>query len=306
MNTASCSPRESFQGAEIAGSVPAMVAIRIGVILLLIGGACDKNKSASNPYFGPTLPLEQLVDQINQRNARVESVWADGTFEANLIEPGSRNVTSGSGDVILLYMPQRNLRLVGRVLGNRIFEIGSNQDRYWFIAYDKTDTMWWGYHRLVDPKGTGVLPVRPDLMAEVLGVGRIDSDLLKEPFPVVRFNNDQRAYMLTWQVQLSDRWVVQKEVWYDVQTLLPRLVLLFDQNGRVMVRAYLSGYREIQGYDPPVQMASEYDLFFPESGSTFRIRLSDLRRESRGVPTPRSFNFPGQGAGVSKVIQVDE
>ncbi|GIW75248.1 MAG: hypothetical protein KatS3mg104_0311 [Phycisphaerae bacterium] len=68
-------------------------------------------------------------------------------------------------------------------------------------------------------KERAVLPVRPDLMAEVLGVGPINSDLLKEPFPVVRFNNDQRAYMLTWQVLLSDRWVVQKEVWYDVQTL---------------------------------------------------------------------------------------
>lgn len=288
------------------GLVTPIILAGILTMLGLLAGACDKNKSVPKPYFGPTLPLSELIDQINQRNRRVESVWADGSFEATLIDPDSKDVTSGSGDVILLYMPQRNLRLVGRVLGNRIFEIGSNQDRYWLISYDKIGTMWWGYHRLVDPQGTGVLPVRPDLMAEVLGVGPIDSDLLKEPFPVVRFNNDQRAYMLTWQVQLSDRWVVQKEIWYDVQTLLPRLVLLFDQKGRVVLRAYLSGYCPIQGYDPGVQMASNYDLFFPESGSTLRIRLSDLRRESKGVPTPRSFNFPGQSAGVSKVIQVDE
>jgi hypothetical protein len=306
MRTPSHSPGQSVPGPANSRSARLVTTIGIWITLLVVVGACDKNKPVSNPYFGPTLPLDQLIDQINQRNARVESVWADGSFEATLIDPDSKHLTTGSGDVILLYMPPKNLRLVGRVLGNRIFEIGSNQDRYWFISYDKTDTMWWGYHRLVDPKGTGVLPVRPDLMAEVLGVGPINSDLLKEPFPVVRFNNDQRAYMLTWQVLLSDRWVVQKEVWYDVQTLLPRLVLLFDQNGRVVLRAYLSGYREVQGYEPVLQMASEYDLFFPESGSTFLIRLSELRRESTGVPTPRSFNFPGQNAGVSKVIQVDE
>jgi hypothetical protein len=277
------------------------------LIVPLVALACDKSKPTKPAYFGPTLPLSQLVTEINQRNARIDSIWADGSFDANLIDPQTRDVTSGSGDAILLYMPEKNLRLVGRVLGNRIFEIGSNDDRYWMIAYDKADTMWWGNHRLIDARGAGILPVRPDLLAEVLGVGAIDSDLRKEPVPVLRFNNDQRVYMLTWQVQLSDKWVVQKEVWYDVETMLPKLVLLFDGNGRIVLRAYLSGHRPVDGYEPTLQIASEYDMFFPESGSTFKVKLADIRRKgSHNVPTARSFNFPGDRAGVSKVIQVDE
>jgi hypothetical protein len=47
-------------------------------------------------------------------------------------------------------------------------------------------------------------------------------------------------------------------------------------------------------------------MFFPETGSTFRVKLADIRRNSRGVPQARSFNFPSDSAGVSKVIQVDE
>jgi hypothetical protein len=275
-----------------------------GLLVLLVG--CKRNKPTKEPYFGPTLPLAQLVDQINQRNTRIESLWADGSFSANLIDPQTKKTTTGDGDALLLYMPQKNLRLVGRVLGNRIFEVGSNEDRYWMIAYDKTDTMWWGSHRLIDPKGAGVLPIRPDLLAEVLGVGAIGADLLKEPFPVLRFNNDSDAYMLTWNVVLSDRWAVQKEIWYDRQTLLPKLVLLFDANGRVVLRAYLTDHRPVDGYDPTLKIAAGYDMFFPDTGSTFRVKLADIRRNSRGVPQARSFNFPSDSAGVSKVIQVDE
>ncbi len=272
----------------------------------MVAVGCDRNKPTKPAYFGPTLPLVQLVDQINLHNARIDSIWADGSFRANLIDPKTKDVTRGDGDAILLYMPRKNLRLVGRVLGNRIFEIGSNEDRYWMIAYDKADTMWWGNHRLIDSKGANLLPVRPDLLAEVLGVGAINDDLLKEPVPVLRFNNDQDCYMLTWQVPLSDRWVVHKEVWYDRQTLLPKLVLLFDANGRIVLRAYLSNHQPVEGYEPTLQIASEYAMFFPDTGSTFTVKLSQIKRQSKNVPTARSFNFPGDNAGVSKVIQVDE
>ncbi len=276
------------------------------LIAALSGVACDRNKPVRDPYYGPTLPLAQLVDQVNQRNTRIDSLRAEGSFSANLIDPQTKAVTGGDGDSVVMYMPRRNLRLIGRVLGNRIFEIGSNEDRYWMIAYDKTDTMWWGNHRLIDSKGAGVLPVRPDLLAEVLCVGAIDADLLKDPSPVLRFNNDQDCYMLTWQVMLSDRWAVQKEVWYDRQTLLPKLVLFFDANGRIVLRAYLSKHAPVEGYDPALQIASEYAMFFPDTGSTFSVKLSSLKRKSGNVPTLRSFNFPGETADVSKVIQVDE
>ena len=50
----------------------------------------------------------------------------------------------------------------------------------------------------------------------------------------MRFNNDAWAYMLVWNKPLRDRWAAEKEVWYDIVTKLPKLVLLFDANGRVL------------------------------------------------------------------------
>jgi hypothetical protein len=194
------------------------------------------------------------------------------------------------------------------VLGTPVFDIGSNEQRFWLKLRDRSDTftLWWGSHRLIGGQKLKQLPVRPDLLADVLAVGPIDTDLLKEPAPVMRFNNDQDAYMFTWQVQLPDRWVVQKEIWYDRQTLLPKLVLLFDENGRIVLRGYLQRPTSASGFEPTIETPSVYDLFFPDTGSTFRIEFSEWQRQNRGVPTPRSFNFPGEGADIANVVPLDD
>ena len=296
-----CVVRRTRNGSRRTTQVSPLLMV---VALLLLIAGCTNKPPLQQVYTGPTDPLDMVVEGINARNARIDALWCAGDFSARLIDPQTKDVTSGDGDLTLLYMPRRNLRLRGRVLTETIFDIGSNDDRYWMTL--RNDVMYWGNHRLIGQRGPSMLPVRPDLLAEVLAVGAIDSDLLKEPFPVMRFNNDQDCYMFTWQVQLSDHWAVQKEVWYDRQTLMPRMVLLFDTNGRIVLRAYLSRPRPVEGYDPTLSIASDYAMYFPESGSTFRIQLNDLAQRRKNLPTARSFNFPGDSAGVTKVIQVDE
>lgn len=283
---------------------------RVMCIALAVAAAsgCVAKKPAVRPaYYGPTDSLPTLVDKLNARNTRLDSLRAEGSFSADLIDPKTKDSTSGSGDVTLLYTPPQNLRLAAKVLGNRVFDIGSNSDRYWLIL-PKQETMYWGTHSETTGRATtgraSQLPIRPDLLVEVLAVTPLATDLLAEPVPVLRFNNDQDCYMLTWQIVLPDRFAVQKEVWYDRQTLMPRLVLLFDVDGRVVLRAYPSDPKAVAGYDPPLEMPSKYDLLFPDSGSTFSIRLSDLERERNGAPSARSFAFP-QRPGVSKVEPLD-
>lgn len=278
------------------------------LFLALAGCARDRSvKSAAKPpYDGPTETIAEVFRQINERNARIKTLRCEGDFRA-LINTGGKS-DSIDGTVTLLYRQNTDLRLVGQVLTERAFDIGSNAERYW-LAIPRQDTMWWGYHRLVGGVGAKRLPVRPDLVRQVLEVGPIDTDLLHEPTPVLRFNNDQDCYMITWQVQLSDRWVVQKEVWYDRTTKRPRLVLFFDEGGRVVVRAYLKNFQSIAGdfsADGGGEMASNFDMLFPETGSRFSIDLKELASRRGAVPGQRSFDFPGDRAGVQKVIGVDE
>ena len=274
---------------------------------IVCSGCVEKTRPTRAPYFGPTDTLADVLQQISQRNAVMDSLRCSGTFSADIVDPETKARTTGDGDVTLLFKPRRNVRLVGKVIGTTVFDIASNDERYWLILPEKTDTMWWGYHRLIGTARAAKLPVRPDLIAEVIGVAAPDVDLLKEPTPLLRFNNDQDCYMITWHITLGDRAAVQKEVWYDRASLQPRMVLLFDANGRVTLRAYLSKPQAVSGFETQVMLASRYDLFFPDSGSRFVIELTDLDRSRNGAPTARSFQFPGDDrSGVSKVIQIDE
>src|SRR5688572_33205222 len=110
------------------------------------------------------------------------------------------------------------------------------------------------------------IPIRPDLLMEVLGVFTIDPNLQRFPAPVMRFNNDEDAYMFTWIMPQVDRFVAVKEVWYDRKTMRPRLVNLFGREGRILLRAYLSKHRpvKIEGVaeDQQPTVPGRYDLVF--------------------------------------------
>ena len=172
------------------------------------------------------------------------------------------------------------------------------------------DTMWWGSY---DENGntsadTRQMPIQPQLLLEVLGVGVIDEDLTRQPFPVMRFNNDADAYMFVWNVRVPDRFVAQKEVWYDRQTKLPMKVLLFDANGRVVLRADLSKHQPVEVEGAPKEewpkVATNCRLYFPDSGTSMMFELNDLSLRHGGAPNDRSFVFPNE-PGVNHVVQVD-
>ena len=87
------------------------------------------------------------------------------------------------------------------------------------------------------------------------------------PAPTMRFNNDMDMYMLVWNAKLPDRWVAQREVWYDRKTRQPRFVFLFDLDGRVVLRGQLGRFRQIEVPDLPAAQwpwtPTDYRLYFP-------------------------------------------
>jgi hypothetical protein len=170
--------------------------------------------------------------------------------------------------------------------------------------------MWWGSYASLDRVHTKEIPIRPDLMLEVLGVNDIDTNFKQQPAPVMVFNNDADSYMIRWQVTAPDRWIAQKEVWYDRKTYLPTHVLLFDENGRIVLSAYLSQHQKVRTDDVPEdqwpKVATNYRLFFPDTQSRIALKLNEVESSHAGAPNEYSFQFPGDKAGVEKIISVDE
>jgi len=115
--------------------------------------------------------------------------------------------------------------------------------------------------------------------------------------PTMRYDNAADAYVFIFNLKAPDRWLAEKEVWYDRATCRPRRVILYDANGRPVLKAGLS-------QDRPVQVGSEvkpgdwplvpgdYKLFFPDSGSRMEFALKDVRLNKGKVPNPASFNLP--------------
>jgi hypothetical protein len=287
-------------------------AVLLAAALVLLTG-CRIGPRAPEAYYGPTDDVYTVIEDINRNNARIETLWSRGRFQADVrerLEDGREQRHRGSGRLYLLYRRPGEVRMTGdHAVAGRIFDLGSNPQNYWLIVRP-ADTMWFGAYAAGASPQLDEVPIRPDLMLEVLGVGTIDSNLTSAPFPVMRFNNDQDAYMFVWNERLPDRWIAQKEVWYDRDTKLPRLVNLFDEDGRVVLSAYLSQHERIEMEGVPREqrplIATSYRLFFPDTGTRMWLDLADIRETHDDAPDDLTFRFPGpQRAGVNRVISLD-
>jgi len=114
-----------------------------------------------------------------------------------------------------------------------------------YISIERT-----GRYALVANYSSGsvaMLPIRPDGLIEILAIDQIPTNFLQPPVPTMRFNNDADVYMLNFNVQLPDRWTVHKEVWYDRQSLLPRLVPADQLTAAIAVDDIFFGLARVAG-----------------------------------------------------------
>ena len=280
------------------------------VLSLLVVAGCIPKPVTPKGYYGPTESMVEVARRINANNQAIPTLFARISYiDINIVDPKTRKSTFVNADGTLFVRKPRELLLRGRKAVQDAFEIGSTDDRYWLSVPLQEDTMWWGWYRNIGKPCAAEMPIRPDAVGEVLGIGDIGADLLQLPAPVMRFNNDLDVYMITWQEKTPDHWYATREIWYDRATLRPRKVLLFDRNGRDVLRANLSEHVQVQlpGKTPEQLpwIASNYDLFFPETGSTMAMRLADVALVSRTKhPREGTIRFPEQ-PNVSKVIQID-
>lgn len=283
-------------------------AILVGMMLCGCTGRTEKIAG----YYGPTQPLSEVVAAVNENNAAIPTLYARiDRLEANIVDPKTNKThfVNASGDIFVRKPKDLLLRAKKDPIGE-VFELGSVEDRYWMTVFVEQDTMWWGWHRNSGKPCVRNMPIRPDLVGEVLGITELDTDLLHIPAVTMRFNNDLDVYMLVWNVKGTGHWYAEKEVWYDRKTLLPRKVLLFDQNGRIVLRADLANPMPIQVPNRPSErwpkMATYYDLFFPETKSRMTIQLGELALTTRnGNPKPGTIRFPEEPP-VKSIIQIDQ
>jgi hypothetical protein len=277
-----------------------------------VAGCPHERKEPVGWYHDSTQSMGQVVEDVNRNNQAVPTLWARVGYTATVVDAKKRKHTVG-GDGVLLYRTPRDMRLVANMTAvGTVFEVGSLSDRYWLVLKPEMETMWWGYHRNVGkPCVSADLPIPPYYVVEVLGVGTIDTNFNTLPAPTMRVDHERHKYAFVWNAKLPDRWFALKEVWYDLQTKLPERVLLYDSNGRVVLRALLSNHRPVEINGQPrdrwPKVATKFNLFFPDNGTVMDLDLTEVMLDRRGSPTRRGIDFPDPlKAGVKEVIQVDK
>src|SRR5437762_1102135 len=100
--------------------------ILLGILVCAAG--CPHPPPKSPGCWGPTLPLSELVQRINENNQAIPTLWARHEIQADLYDK-SRNKSfyvNSSGEILV--RKPRELLLRGRHdLAGKIFEIGSTQ-----------------------------------------------------------------------------------------------------------------------------------------------------------------------------------
>jgi hypothetical protein len=107
--------------------------------------------------------------------------------------------------------------------------------------------------------------------------------------------------MFVWNVRGATHWIARKEIWYDRQTKSPKLVRLFNDDGRMILQAKLRDSAPTSPQGPSV--ARHYELLFPEDGSRMTLDFTDVTL--RQNQPARSFNRPLE-SGVKDEIQIDK
>ena len=263
-------------------------------------------------YFGPTDSMDKVVADINANNEKIPSLWSSLYYKANIVDE-NKQTHFINGEGTLLYRQPGELRLVGRKdPAGVVFDIGSNREAYWMRVIPQISTMWYGQYgdlANVDLRAQHI-PIRPDLVMGVLPIATLNTDFSQLPAPTMRFSNKDDAYMFVWITKLPDRWIAYREVWYDRKTRQPRFVLLYDGDGRVVIRADLGIYKPVQV--PNLARAqwpvvpTDYKLTFPDTGSTMQFTLSDdLALSNRGAPNAATFTMPNpEQADVDHAVRI--
>ena len=260
------------------------------------------------------LTVTDVIERYNENTGALPSLWSRGLMDATLRETLEGDTTTiASADVFIQHLKPSSVRLKVKKVGlpGDLLDLGTNGIDLWLLdGYN--DTLFIGKDDFLDPDKLEGLPIRPDLILQVLGVNNLSRDLLADPMPTLRFNPDSGGwYVLEFHEPArrgESRLITAKEVWLDSKELLPRKVVLFDEAGRPVLRANLTAFAEVGGEAdaPPAKVATRYNLLFPETQSKMDIALEAPRLKYRGIPTERTFDPDFGRLNLQQIVNLND
>ncbi len=250
----------------------------LAVVLALSG--CN---GRGQPDLGPVVQrsTEDLIDQINANNRLIPNLWSRVDITVEL--PGEKH--SVGGHLILrkpdeLSAPPRELLLRGRdSLGVAEFQIGSNNDGYWYMldAPKSKDDV---YSFVPYGKDSQAQAERALDLLSVLGVYELSVDMENGPWPVL-WGYEAPPYYVLRLLKRGEGGKLRawKDVWWHRREQQVDLIELFDEKGHRYLSAALDDYQQFGG----AKLATKIHIVWHEEKLTLKLKLRDVEVDSKRV-----------------------
>lgn len=325
-----------------AGSTVAVLAT---LAVVLAGTGCQTPpqppapKTARELYTGPLHPLSQILQVLAQRSNGIRTLWCRHDFAVSVRDAQGRVRTLDGDGVLLLRKPAASagatavpvsaqtagseqvgsgpteIRLTGsKDIAGQVFDLGAGKTAAWLTLLGDIDTMW--YMGTTDPAALAridpaIVPVRPDLVADLLGMQDWSTDTSRWPVPVLTYDADADEYVLTLveptpsaSVSGGASLITRRQVHLARTNLVITRIVFFGADARPVATSLLSGWQQMPGAPAGTIVPTDITLLLPLSRANLRLTLRDLAARKGNLPADVSFKFP-EKAPAGKVIRLD-
>lgn len=267
-------------------------------------------------YTGPLHPLPQIVSVLAGRSAGLRTLWSRHDFAVRYRDArGTLHDLSGDG-VLLVRKPASGEGGAGltevRLQGNKdvagqVVDLGVNRQVAWLTIRGDVDTQWLMPTDRDVPAGSEI-PIRPDWLADLLGIQDWSTDLSRYPAPVLRYDEGTDEYVLTLVEPAGSArggLVARRDVRVARTNLVINSIGFYGDDGRLVAQSRLGGWQSAAGYPAGTIIPTDVVLELPKSNTNLRFTLRDMAPKRGPAPSNASFAYPGPG-GVGTVERVGQ
>jgi hypothetical protein len=242
--------------------------VSIVALAALVAAGCGPMRGPLAAPLGPQLAPPEVIAAHNAWADSIEHLWSRAAI--NLIMPRSdshgERVRYDTEGHLFLIKPDR-LFLHGQVLGQEVFKMGLDSERFWLWVRPGANTVWTGRRGGEGERRFILAPA--DLLA-ALGVLPIDL----APDELAAFDTQPNQYVLTRQRMFGGEKIPVRRTWFDRRSLRPVRIDLFDDAGVCIVMAELLRYQRIGEVDVCTAYRAR---FYSETEVDLVLQLSDVK-----------------------------
>jgi len=279
---------------QLRVAVPPRITEALSAIIVLaaiLAAGCGPTRGPER--LAPVLAPDKVLAAHNAWADSIQHLWSRAAILLNFPASGTEAdpMQQDLDGHIFMVKPNR-LYLHGQILGQEVFVMGMNAEKYWLWVRPRVNAVWVGAR---GGEGERRFVVSPEDLMSALGVFRID---LKPDEPAM-FTAQDRYYFLSEERRVGAARVPSRRIWFDRATLRPARVDLYDENGRCLLMAELLKYEPVGGTGVCMVYRAR---FYADKEVDIVLQLTAASLEK--APNEKVFEFrvpPG-----AKIIDIDK